>query len=108
MSSKKKVAIGIVALLMCASIGVTGIFLDASFCEVRENTIVTNKGTNNIVFVLIVTTNDTRDSWLYVTPSIYEQYAINETYGETICKNRFVANAEIISDSLNFEETLAP
>ena len=91
---------------MCATIGATGIFLDASFCEERENTIVVNKGTNNILFVLIVTTNETHNSWLYVTPTIYEQYDVNETYREIIWKNRFVANAEIISGSLNFEETL--
>ena len=79
----------VVVLLLCVSVGMTGIVIENSNCEIPTDYIVTNKGTNDILFVLIVTHNET-DSWLYVTPTIYRQYSLNDTYVDVICRNDYL------------------
>ena len=79
----------VVVLLLCVSVGMTGIVMENAYCEVPTDYTVTNKGTNDILFVLIVTHNET-DSWLYVTPTIYRQYSLNDTYVDVICRSDYL------------------
>ena len=56
-------------------------------CETIEGEI-TNKGTNDILFVLIVD-----DTWIYTTPSAYASYDVGDDFSKSVCRNNNIIDA---------------
>ena len=95
-SSGRRAMIFFCIFIILTSCGMTGIMLVSTNCEAVEG-IITDKGTNDILFVLIVA-----DIWVYTTPTAYASYSIGDDFSESVCRNNNIIDAPE-SFRLNFE-----